>query len=171
MNGYDLDPAEGTIESDLGPDYNGFSFKCNGEYFRLGTMDNHFAWDFGTCNCSKHLAGTPVYGMSVGFDGIVVNVEPTIEDKYRMHVYYGPIKCTDGIVRHITIQYGHAPAIVSPGDIVNADTKVAELDYDSVEVEIMVLHVRVPGSTHGLQIPPSLIGLKPPVEEYLRHFR
>jgi hypothetical protein len=152
-NAFDLDKAEGIINSNAGASYNGITYQCNGAYFIPGTKDNHFAYDYGTGNCSKHLVGTQVYGMSVGFYGRVISVGNESE-KYATKIDYGKIECTDGKVRHIVIQFAHSIPLVEVGDVVDSNTVIAEFEKVSVEIEIMVFG-------NGSPINPELIGLQP----------
>ena len=152
-NAFDLDKRDGFIESNAGENYNGITYQCNGNYFIKGTSDNHFAYDFGTGNCSKHLVGTPVYGMSVGYQGEVIFVGSASE-KYTIKVDYGNLLCVDKISRHIIIQFAHSIPIVEIGDLVDSETQLAELETIDVEVEIMVFDEYTP-------IDPRLIGLDP----------
>lgn len=152
-NAFDLDEAEGTINSNAGARYNGITYICDGAYFIPGTKDNHFAYDYGTGNCSKHLVGIKVYGMSVGFFGTVISVGNESQ-KYATKVDYGKLECTDGKVRHIVIQFAHSLPLVKIGEVVDSETIIAEFEKVSVEIEIMVFGDANP-------INPELIGLQP----------
>ena len=154
---FDLDPAVGTIESNAGQQYNGITFQCDGSYFILGTRDNHFGYDYGTGNCSKHLVGTLVNGMSVGFDGTVLIVGTAQED-YRILVDYGRLECTDGKSRRIVIQYAHSIPLVAAGEKVSSSTAIAELEQISVEIEVQVKESTPLGHK---PLDPRLIGLEP----------
>jgi len=155
-NAYDLNPASGEVNTQ-NPDYPARSnFFCDGALFYPGTPDNHFGWDYGTGNCSKHLVGTEVYGMSVGFDGVVTDVVFANPGFDLIRVDYGLIKCTDGQVRRIIIQFGHASPVINIGDKVNHEIQIAELEQISVEVEILV------EDALGQFVDPRLLGLQLP---------
>ena len=153
-NAFDLNPQKGMVEVQSAKYPPRTGFQCDGGFFFPGTPDNHFAWDYGTGNCSKHLVGTLVYGMSVGFQGKVLNVGFD-SPRYPIRVDYGKVRCTDGEVRSILIQYGHSLPRVKAGDRVDSNTAIASLEDVSVEVEIQVFG-------DGSNVDPRLIGLKLP---------
>jgi hypothetical protein len=153
-NAFDLDPQKGVVKTQSSSYPARTDFKCNGSYFYPGTPDNHFGWDWGTGNCSKHLIGTPVNGMSVGFEGRVVSVGLQ-GPNYPIRVDYGLIRCTDGKVRNIHIQFAHSLPNVKGGDKVSRETVIAHLESISVEIEIQVF-------ADLTNIDPQLLGLKLP---------
>jgi hypothetical protein len=153
-NAFDLNPQNGVVEIQSAKYPPRTDFGCSGGFFLPGTPDNHFAWDYGTGNCSKHLVDTLVYGMSVGFQGEVLDVSFD-SPRYPIRVDYGKIRCTDGRVRSITIQYAHSLPRVKMGDRVDSNTAIASLENVSVEVEIQVFG-------DGRNIDPRLIGLNLP---------
>jgi hypothetical protein len=153
-NAFDLDPTEGVVEPQSASYPPRTDHFCDGQFFFPRTPDNHFAWDYGTGNCSKHLVGTPINGMSVGFLGEVTSVSFD-SPKYPIRVDYGLIQCTDGQVRHIEIQFAHSLPNVKVGDMVSSETTVAHLEEVSTEIEIKVFG-------DGGDIDPRLIGLELP---------
>lgn len=157
---FDLNPQVGVIQSNAGPKFNGFTAKCTGDVFIPGTSDNHFGYDYGVGNCGRKIEGEPVYGMSVGFDGVVIS-EGFGTPHYAFKVYYGQFRCTDGVDRHIVIQFGHSIPTVRPGDRVNADTQVAAIETTSHEIEVKVISSDPNNLMGGTPIDPRLIGLEP----------
>lgn len=153
-NAFDLNPQKGKVEIQNENYPPRTDFYCDGGFFFPRTPDNHFAWDYGTGNCSKHLVGTLVYGMSVGFQGRVIGVGFN-SPQFPIKVDYGKIRCTDGGVRRIEIQYAHSLPRVKVGDRVNSGTAIASLEEVSVEIEVQVFG-------DGSHLDPRLIGLKLP---------